>query len=437
MEWYWAFAFLLGWVICFMALGVPVAFAFIATNFIAVYTFTGFDANALIQVADNSTQLISRFTLGPVPMFILMGSLFFHTGLALKVFDGLDAIFGRLPGRLCYLTVAGGSIFSTLTGSSMANTAMLGSLMVPEMRRRGYSKQMSMGPILGTGGLAMIIPPSALGVLLAAIAEIDVGRLLVAGLLPGFTLAVLYAAMITLQLWRYPGSAPAYDVEPMRMGARLMLVTTNILPMGIVVFMVIGFIVLGIATPTEAAACGVLGVFIVAIGFRALSVRAVSTSVEATVKVGAMVFLIIMNSTVFSQMLAYSGASKGLIEWVTSYELHKFAVLFMMFCVLILLGMFMDATSMMLITVPIFFPLAGAMGFDLVWYGLFVLITIEMAGITPPFGLLLYVMLGVAPKGTTLIDVAKAAFPFLVCDAILILILVAWPNLALWLPNQM
>ena len=418
MEWYWAFAFLLGWVICFMALGVPVAFAFIATNFIAVYTFTDFDANALIQVADNSTQLISRFTLGPVPMFILMGSLFFHTGLALKVFDGLDAIFGRLPGRLCYLTVAGGSIFSTLTGSSMANTAMLGSLMVPEMRRRGYSKQMSMGPILGTGGLAMIIPPSALGVLLAAIAEIDVGRLLVAGLLPGLTLALLYASMITFQLWRYPGSAPAYDVERMSIGARLMLVTTNILPMGLVVFMVIGFIVLGIATPTEAAACGVLGVFIVAIGFRALSVRAVSTSLEATVKVGAMVFLIIMNSTVFSQMLAYSG-------------------LFMMFCVLILLGMFMDATSMMLITVPIFFPLAGAMGFDLVWYGLFVLITIEMAGTTPPFGLLLYVMLGVAPKGTTLIDVARAAFPFLVCDAILILILVAWPNLALWLPSLM
>ena len=437
MEWYWAFAFLLGWIICFMALGVPVAFAFIATNFIAVYTFTGFDANALIQVADNSTQLISRFTLGPVPMFILMGSLFFHTGLALKVFDGLDAIFGRLPGRLCYLTVAGGAIFSTLTGSSMANTAMLGSLMVPEMRRRGYSKQMSMGPILGTGGLAMIIPPSALGVLLAAIAEIDVGRLLVAGLLPGFTLALLYAVMITFQLWRYPNSAPAYDVAPMNIGARLKLVTTNILPMGLVVFMVIGFIVLGIATPTEAAACGVLGVFIVAIGFRSLSIGAVSTSVEATVKVGAMVFLIIMNSTVFSQMLAYSGASKGLIEWVTSYDLHRFAILFMMFCVLILLGMFMDATSMMLITVPIFFPLAGAMDFDLIWYGLFVLITIEMAGTTPPFGLLLYVMLGVAPKGTTLIEVAKAAFPFLVCDAILILILVAWPNLALWLPNQM
>jgi tripartite ATP-independent transporter DctM subunit len=435
MEWYWAFALLLGLVMSFMALGVPVAFSFIATNFIAILIFAGSDG--LIQVADNSTQLITRFTLGPVPMFIMMGSLFFHTGLAIKVFDGLDAIFGRLPGRLCYLTVAGGSIFSTLTGSSMANTAMLGSLMVPEMARRGYSQKMSMGPILGTGGLAMIIPPSALGVLLASIAEIDVGKLLVAGFLPGFVLAALYAGMITLQLFRDPDAAPAYDVPDMSMATRLRMVCTNILPMGLVVFMVIGFIILGLATPTEAAACGVVGVMILAACFRSLSFASLNTALDGTVRVAAMVFLILMNSTVFSQMLAFSGASKGLIEWVTSYELHRLMILFMMFCVLILLGMFMDATSLMLITVPIFFPLADAMGFDLIWYGLFVLITIEMAGTTPPFGLLLYVMLGVAPQGTTLFQVAKAAFPFLVCDAILILILVAWPNLALWLPSLM
>ncbi len=435
MEWYWAFALLLGMVMTFMALGIPVAFSFIATNFIAIIIFAGTDG--LIQVADNSTQLITRFTLGPVPMFIMMGALFFHTGLAIKVFDGLDAIFGRLPGRLCYLTVAGGSIFATLTGSSMANTAMLGSLMVPEMARRGYSQKMSMGPILGTGGLAMIIPPSALGVLLASIAEIDVGRLLIAGILPGFLLAALYAGMITLQLLRNPGSAPAYDVPPMNMGVRIRLVCTNILPMSLVVFMVVGFIVLGIATPTEAAACGVLGVMILAAAFRSLTFRSMNTALDGTVRVAAMVFLILMNSTVFSQMLAFSGASKGLIEWVTSYELHRLMILFLMFCVLILLGMFMDATSMMLITVPIFFPLAHALGFDLIWYGLFVLITIEMAGTTPPFGLLLYVMLGVAPKGVTLIQVAKAAFPFLVCDTILILIMVAYPNLALWLPSLM
>ena len=174
-----------------------------------------------------------------------------------------------------------------------------------------------------------------------------------------------------------------------------------------------------------------------AAAFRVLSYKSVYTAVEATVKVAAMVFFIIMSSTVFSQLLAFSGASAGLLEWAVSFEVSKYWVLLMMFIILIALGMFMDATSMMLITVPIFFPLAEQLGFDLIWFGLFVLMTFEMAGTTPPFGLLLYVMLGVAPKGTTLYQVASAAFPFLVCDTILILILIAYPGLALWLPGLM
>jgi tripartite ATP-independent transporter DctM subunit len=437
MEWYWSFALLLGMIMFMMALGVPVAFTFLATNIIGWLYFNGWDLNAILQVVDNSTTLITRFTLAPVPMFIMMGSLFFHTGLALKVFDGLDVLFGRLPGRLCFLTVAGGTLFSTLTGSSMANTAMLGSLMVPEMQRRGYNRRMSMGPILGTGGLAMIIPPSSLGVLLASVAGIDVGRLLIAGLLPGFTLAALYAAMIALQLWMNPKAAPAYDVEPVSFSKKVRLVCTNILPMGLVIFMVIGFIILGWSTPTEAAALGVLGVMILAAAFRVLSRQAIFTSVDGTVRVAAMVFFILMNSTVFSQLLAFSGASKGMLEWATHFEVHRLVILLVMFIVLIILGMFMDATSMMLITVPIFFPLAEQIGFDLIWFGLFVLITIEMSGTTPPFGLLLYVMMGVAPKGTTLFQVASAAFPFLICDSILIIILVFFPGLALWLPSLM
>jgi tripartite ATP-independent transporter DctM subunit len=436
MEWYWALTTLIGMVMFFMAMGVPVALTFITSNIIGVLIFIGGHAG-LTQIVDNATALITTFTLGPVPMFIMMGALFFHTGLAIRVFDGLDVLFGRLPGRLCYLTVAGGAMFSTLTGSSMANTAMLGSLMVPEMQRRGYNWRMSMGPILGTGGLAMIIPPSALGVLLASVASIDVGRLLIAGFLPGFVLAGLYAAMILLQIKLKPASAPAYDVEAPSMAVRLKLVCTNILPMGLVVFMVVGFIIFGWATPTEAAAFGVAGVMILAVAFRALSFSAIRTSVEATVKVGAMVFFIIMSSTVFSQLLAYSGASAGLLKWATSFEVSRLIILLVMFFILILLGMFMDATSMMLITVPIFFPLAQSLGFDLIWFGLFVLMTFEMAGTTPPFGLLLYVMLGVAPKGTTLFQVASAAFPFLICDAVLILMLVAYPNLALFLPSLM
>jgi TRAP-type C4-dicarboxylate transport system permease large subunit len=178
-------------------------------------------------------------------------------------------------------------------------------------------------------------------------------------------------------------------------------------------------------------------VIILAAAFRMLSFTSIRTSVEATVKVGAMVFFIIMSSTVFSQLLAYSGASAGLLEWATGFDVSKYTVLALMFVILISLGMFMDATSMMLITVPIFFPLANTLGFDLIWFGLFVLMTFEMAGTTPPFGLLLYVMLGVAPKGTKLFTVAAAAFPFLICDSILILLMIAFPGLVLWLPNLM
>jgi tripartite ATP-independent transporter DctM subunit len=436
MQWYWAFATLVGTVIFLMMIGMPVAITFITTNIIGTLIFIG-GINGLYTVVDNSTALITTFTLGPVPMFIMMGALFVHTGLAIRVFDGLDVLFGKVPGRLCYLTVTGGAMFSTLTGSSMANTAMLGSLMVPEMQRRGYNWRMSMGPILGTGGLAMIIPPSSLGVLLASIANIDVGRLLIAGFLPGIILAVLYAGMIYLQVRLNPDSAPTYDVAPSTVQEKLVLIATNILPMSLVVFMVIGFILLGIATPTEAAAFGVLGVLILATAFRMLTWKAIRVALESTVKVSGMVFFILMSSTVFSQLLAYSGASAGMLEWATGFEVSRLVVLAVMFVVLIVLGMFMDGVSMTLIAVPIFFPLAHSLGFDLIWFGLFVLITLEMAGTTPPFGLLLYVMLGVAPKGTTLMQVANAAFPFLICDAILILFLVQFPEVALYLPSLM
>jgi len=436
MEWYAAGALLIGSIIGMMAIGIPVAFAFLLTNIMGIFVFSS-GWSGLIQIVDNSTSLITTFTLAPIPMFILMGSLFFHTGLAIRVFDALDKLLGRIRGRLCYLTVIGGSLFSTLTGSTMANTAMLGALLVPEMQRRGYSRHMSMGPILGTGGLAMIIPPSSLGVLLASIANIDVGRLLIAGLLPGIVLAFLYGLNIFIQIRISPESTPAYDVAPSTFGEKLVAIAVNILPMGVVVFMVVGFIILGIATPTEAAAFGVLGVLILAIAFRCLTWSAFKTSINGTIRTAGMVFFILMNSTVFSQLLALSGASSGMLDFATGLDVAPFTLLAMMFLILLALGMFMDQVSMMLITVPIFFPLAQALGYDLIWFAIIVMIALEMSLTTPPFGLLLFIMIGVAPKGTTLPQVALAAAPFLVCDAVLVGILVGAPVLALYLPGLM
>jgi tripartite ATP-independent transporter DctM subunit len=434
LEWYWALGLLISLVVMQMMVGVPVAIAFMAANLLSAFIFMG-DTFAFYQVVDNSTSLITRFQLAPVPFFILMGALFFHSGLAQRVFSTLDLLLGRVPGRLCFLTVGGGALFSTLTGSSMANTAMLGSMMVPEMERRGYHWRMSLGPILGTGGLAMIIPPSTLGVLLAAVAGLDVGAFLIAGILPGFILAILYTLVIVGQVWWNPKNAPQYEVEPVSTREKLRAVTVNLLPMGFVVFMVVGLILLGVATPTESAAFGVLSIMILVAAFRVLSIRAIRLSLMATVKIGGMVFFIILNSSIFSQLLAYSGASSGMLNFASSFDVPVVMVLVFMFVALLFLGMFMDPVSMILITTPIFFPLATTLGVEPLWFGLFVLICLEMSQTTPPFGLLLYVMLGVAPKGTTLRRVAVAAAPYLGCDAILIILMYLFPAIVLYLPG--
>jgi tripartite ATP-independent transporter DctM subunit len=436
MGWVEATFLLVGMILFLMALGFPVAIAFLITNLIGAWIFVG-DFAGIQQVVDNSTSVVSRFTLAPVPLFILMGGLFFHTGLALRVFDGLDALMGRLPGRLAYLTVAGGTMFSTLTGSSMANTAMLGSLLVPEMKKRGYSNRLSMGPILGTGGLAMIIPPSTLAVLLATIANIDVAKLLIAGLVPGLVLALLYVGMIFLQVTIWPQSAPAYETEQLSTSQKLRVVVTHILPMGFVIFMVVGLIVLGVTTPSEAAAFGVLGVVLLALAFRCLTFDTIVKSLAETVKVSGMVLFIMMNSAIFSQLLSFSGASAGLLDWATGFQVSPLVLLLVLIGVLLVMGMFMDPVSMMLITVPIFYPLIIALGYDQFWFSMIMLMSLEMSMTTPPFGILLFVMLGVAPKGTTLFQVASYAAPFLLCDAILVALLIIFPKLALFLPDLM
>jgi len=417
-----------------MALGVPVAFSFLLANLVGAFLLMGgFDG--LLQLIDNATSLITTFTLVAIPMFVLMGTLLFHSGLALRVFDALDTLFGRIPARLSYLTVVGGTTFSTLTGSTMANTAMLGSLMVPEMQRRGYAPHMAIGPIIGTGGLAMLIPPSSLGVLLGSLARIDIGALLIAGLIPGLILAGLYCLVIYIQARTNPSCAPVYDVETVSTARKLKLFVTNILPLGIVIFAVVGFILLGIATPSESAAFGALSVAGLAVAARCMTIDVMRKALLSTVSVTGMVFLLIICSSVFSQLLAFSGTSGAVIDWAISIDGGATSKLILMFGVLLLLGMFMDQISILLITIPVFFPLADALGFDIVWFGIIVLLALEMSLTTPPFGLLLFLMLGVAPKGTTLPQVALAAAPYLLSDALLLILLILFPSIALFLTN--
>jgi tripartite ATP-independent transporter DctM subunit len=434
MEWFDALLLLLGSILVMMAIGMPVALAFLAANILGAWVFMGGE-KGISQLLNNGLGSLTNFALVPIPLFMLMGEIFFHTGLGGRMFNAIDRLLGKLPGRLSYVTVLGGTGFSTLSGSSMGSTALLGSLMVPEMTQRGYKKHMSIGPILGTGGLAIIIPPSALAVLLATLARIDVGALLIAGIIPGLILALFYIGLIWLQTRIDPDAAPAYEVSKLSLRYKLVLLIRDVIPMLSVMVVIVIMMVGGVGTPSEAAAFGALGVLIRALVFRCLTWLSIRKSVVGALKVTLMAYLIVFGSATFSQLLAFSGASHGLINWATGFDLNPIAMLLVMFGVLLLLGMFMEQISMMLLTVPIFFPLAQSLGFDTVWFGLIMLLALEISFTTPPFGLLLFVMKGVAPPETTMRDIYLSAFPYMGCALLLVILLIIFPQLALWLPG--
>jgi tripartite ATP-independent transporter DctM subunit len=435
VEWYWAALILFGLGIALMMLGVPVAIAFFATNLVAAVLFMGGGAG-IMQVINNGFGAMTNFALVPIPMFLLMGELFYHTGLAAKCFNAADKLLGNIRGRLAYVTLIGGTAFAGPAGSSMGACALLGSLMVPDMMRRGYNKYLSIGPIMGVGGLAVIIPPSALTVLLATLGRTDVGDLLIAGVVPGLVLALMYGVLIWAWTVIDPSAAPAYAIEPVPRREKLRLFFFDVIPMvAIIVFSVLIMIV-GWCTPTEAAALGAVSVILVALCYGTMTWQAFLKSLEGTLRVTVMAFLIIFGSATFAQVLAFTGASGGLMNWALGFDVTRLVMLLIMIGVILFLGCFMDQLSMMLLTAPIFFPLARTLGFDLTWFGLIMLLALEIGYTTPPFGLLLFVMKGVSPPGTTMRDIYLAGMPFIACVLALIAMIIVFPPLATWLPSM-
>ncbi len=436
MEWYWALIVILGSFLLMMATGIPVAFAFFFLNLIwALIYFGGVAGIRLFSL--NIFSSLATFTLLPIPLFILMGEVMFRSGVGPNMIDTLDKWLGRLPGRLSLLAVGGGTLFATLSGNSMGTVAMLGETLVPDMERRGYKKPMSLGPILGSGGLAIMIPPSGLAILLGAIAQISIGKILIAIIIPGLLMAALYAAYIILRCWLQPSIAPAYAVTPPPLIEKLIATVRYILPLGFVIFMVLGVIFLGVATPSEAAASGAVSTFILAAAYRRLSWEVVKKSLLGTVRITGMTLLIIASAKIFSQIVAASGAARGLIEFAEGLPVSPILIIVAVQVTVIILGMFMSVVGIMMITLPIFVPVVATLGFDTVWFAVIFLLAIEMATTSPPYGLILFVMKGVAPPDTTMGDIYKAALPFLYCDLVAMALIMAFPTIALWLPSIM
>ena len=295
---------------------------------------------------------------------------------------------------------------------------------------------MSIGPVIGSGGLAMLIPPSILAVILATLMEISVGGLLIAGILPGLILAGYFAIYIVVRAMVQPSSAPPYDVPPIPLNKKIRDTLIYVLPLGIIIFIVVGIIFLGVATPSEAAAMGALGTTLLALIYRDLDWEKIKQSLLGTIKLTTTMMIILMASTVFSQLVAFSGASAGLIETVLKLDLPPIFFLYMMQIILLFLGCFMDNLSIAMIAVPIYLPVVRALQFDPMWFAVMTLINMDAGNLSPPFGLQLFVMKGVDPQ-TPMGEIVKAAFPFFLCEVAIIQTILFFPEIALFLPRLM
>jgi tripartite ATP-independent transporter DctM subunit len=434
MSWDAAAWLMLGGSTLLLFLGLPVAFSFLAINLLGAWLFLGGEAG-LVQLARNSVGSVASFSLTPIPLFILMGEVLFHTGLAVKVIDGVERLIRQLPGRLAVVAVVAGTVFSAISGSTIATTAMLGSLMLPVMLARGYHPTMATGPLMAIGAVDMLIPPSALTVLLGSLSGISISKLLIGGVVPGLLLSVAFVAYIVTRVKLNPALAPTASFVEYRGWERLRPFLQYVVPLVSIFAVVVASMSAGWATPTESAAIGALFTMVLAMLYRSLTIRNLVMALRGTTAISGMILFIIVGATTFSQVLSFSGASSGLVELIAGTGMAPFAVIAAMMLLLIFLGLFVEQVSMMLITLPIYMPLVQKYGVDPVWFGVMFLICMQLGLLLPPHGLLLMTMKGVAPPQVRMGHIFQAVLPYIAISLLVLALVFFVPAFAVWLPK--
>jgi len=436
LEWYLAILLMFGCLILLMATGMPIAFAFMFTCVMGAWLFWGGEAG-LEQLAMSFYSSVTNYNFLPIPLFILMGDIVFTSGAGTRLVDAVDKILGRLPGRLSLLAIGSGVLLGTMIGISGGSIGILGKVLVPEMNKRGYKKAMTLGPIVSSGTLAILIPPSALAVFLGAVGQVSIGKLLLAIIVPGLVCAAFFAGYIIIRCAINPSLAPTYEVPRVPFSEKMKAVFTQIAPIVIVIFAVIGSVFTGVATPGESAALGVIACYILAALYRKLTWETVKKSAQDTIHITVMVFFIVVGSISFGRLLATTGAIATLVQFATNLHVHPIFIIIATQLILGFLGCFMDPASIVMITAPLFFPLARALGYDTLWFALISLINIQLGLISPPFGLDVYTMKAISPPDVTLGDVFKSSMPFMALGFLVMVLIMIFPQIGLWLPDLM
>lgn len=376
---------------------------------------------------------VSGWTLTALPLFIWMGEILFRTRLASDLFNGLSPWMNMLPGRLVHVNVVGCGIFSAVSGSSAATAATVGSMSLPELERRGYDSKLSIGSIAASGTLGLLIPPSIILIVYGVSANVSIARLFLAGVLPGLLIIALFMAYIMVWSWfnksKMPPPEPSIPFSEKIKKLRLLL------PVVILIAAVIGSIYGGVATATEAATLGVVGSFLISAVSGSLTWQNFKDSLMGATKTSCMIGFIIAAAAFLSVVMGYAGIPRGLASWIGDMNLSAYELIFALLILYLILGCFLDGISMIVLTTAVIMPMVQTVGIDLIWFGIFIVLVVEMAQITPPVGFNLFVLQGLT--GRSIFYVAKAVVPFFLLLCLATGIITVFPEIATWLPQTM
>lgn len=414
-----------------LAGGVWVAFALGIVGLAATVIKVSTPAGAVM--ATSIWQSLNSWDLTALPMFLWMGEILYRTKLSDDLFEGLAPWLARLPGRLLHVNIVGCGIFAAVSGSSAATCATIGRISMPELAKRGYDEKMMIGTLAGSGTLGLLIPPSIIMIVYASATDQSIARLFIAGVIPGIMLAGLFMGYV--MVWAMLNKDRMPPADPPTTFKNRVVATRRLIPVILLIGGVIGSIYGGLASATEAAVVGVVGSLILARLTGTLSWQSFSEALLSATKVSCMICFILAGAAFLTTAMGFTGIPRALAEWIAGYNLSRPALILVLTIFFIMLGCFLDGISMVVLTTSVVIPLVEKMGIDLIWFGIYIVLVVEMAQITPPVGFNLYVLQSMT--GRNLFQIAAYTFPLFLLMCLAIVLLVAFPQIALWLPSTM
>ena len=423
--------FFIGVLLFFLGSGIWVGISMIGVSTIGMIMFTSRPVGD--AMATTMWSMASSWSLTALPLFVWMGEILFRTKLSENLFKGLSPWLSKLPGGLIHVNILGCAIFAAISGSSAATVATVGKMSIPELRKRNYPERFLLGTLAGSGTLGLLIPPSIILIIYGVTVEESIAKLFIAGIIPGIGLALLF--MIYVVAWSLKNKKIMPVISEDFSFIDKVKQSGQLLPVILLIFAVIGSIYAGIATATEAASLGVLGALVLSFFQKSLTKESFSKSLLGATKTSCMIAFILAGSSFLTLAMAFTGLPKNLAVFIDTLQLSPYMLLLVLTIFYIILGMFLDGISAVVLTMAIIEPMIRQAGFDMIWFGIYLVIVVEMAQITPPVGFNLFVLQGMAKKDMGFI--AKSAFPLFLLMILAVVIIISFPQLALWLPEQM